>query len=135
MLTHLLDTSVYSQRLRPHPLPAVVKHWQRLGDDALCISAICEAEILFGLEKRNAPRLWTEYRHYLEDKLALIAVDKSVVIRFGQLKTEMEARGAPRADFDLLIAATALSRRLILATCNPKHFGGIDSLRVEDWRV
>jgi len=135
MLTHLLDTSVYSQRLKPKPLSSVIKRWQQHGDAALCISAICEAELVFGLQKRKSTRLWTEYTVYLENKLVIIPVDKMVADCYGEMRARMEAFGTPRADFDLIIAATALSRQLILATCNPVHFEGIESLQVEDWRV
>ena len=133
MLTHLLDTSVYSQRLRPRPVPQVVVRWQECGDSALAISAICESELLYGLEKRNSDRLWREYRDFLEDRLALLAVDKQVAARFGRLKAEQEQLGEPRAEFDLLIAATALAHNLIVATLNPRHFEGLSGLVVEDW--
>ena len=135
MLTHLLDTSVYCQRLKPAPLASVERRWRKLGDAALCISSICEAELRYGLAKRNAPRLWTEFRTYLENKLVLLPVDKAVADRFGDLKAQLEAKGTPRSDFDLVIAATALTHRLILATCNARHFEGMDGLVVEDWRT
>ena len=134
MLTHLLDASVYSQRLRPKPLPEVVRRWRKVGDQRLCISAICEAEIRYGLTKRGSERLWTEYRQFLEHQLVVLPVDKPVADRYGELKTELEEAGLPRAEFDLLIAATALHHNLILATCNLKHFANIPGLRVEDWR-
>lgn len=133
MLTHLLDTSVYSQRLRPRPLPGVVRRWDALGNNRLCISVICEAEIRFGLAKRGSERMWVEYREFLEHQLTVLDVDKPVADRFGDLKAEMQSRGQPRPDFDLLIAATALQHDLILATCNGRHFEGISGLRVEDW--
>lgn len=132
-LTHLLDTSVYSQRLRPEPHPEVVRRWSTLGDHRLGISAICEAELLYGLEKRNSSRLWQEYRSALENKLALFTVDLGVAQRFATLKVHMERVGQPRADFDLLIAATALRHNLILATGNTRHFEGMPGLRLENW--
>jgi predicted nucleic acid-binding protein len=60
-LTHLLDTSVYSQRLRREPLESVVRRWSELGDDALAVSAIGEGELHFGLELKDSPRLRLEY--------------------------------------------------------------------------
>lgn len=132
-ITHLLDTSVYSQRLRPRPLPGVVRRWRALGDAALAIPAMAEAELLYGLEKKQSDRLWREYRDFLEDRLTVLAVDKAVAAVFGRLKAEKEAAGAPRADFDLWIAATALHHGLILATLNGRHFHDLSGLRVEDW--
>jgi predicted nucleic acid-binding protein len=41
-VTHLLDTSVYSQPISKQPHAQVVKRWQALGDTALVTSAICE---------------------------------------------------------------------------------------------
>ena len=133
MLSHLLDTSVYCQRLKPSPLPGVVHRWQALGDARLCISAICEAELRYGLARRDSPRLWREYCEYLENKLVILPVDKQVSDVFGRLKTAMEQAGTPRADFDLLIAATAVCHNLILTTLNLRHFVGITGLVVEDW--
>jgi len=131
--THLLDTSVYCQRLKPLPHPGVVRRWSQLGDHRLAVSAVCEAELLYGLEKRNSTRLWQEYRAALENKLTLYPVDAGVAQRFAMLKSHMERLGEPRADFDLLIAATALRHDLILATGNLRHFEGLPGLRVENW--
>ncbi len=133
MPSHLLDTSIYSQRLRPKPSRTVVTRWKELGDANLAISTICEAELRYGLAKRNSERLWTEYRSYLENRILILPVDKQVADVFGDLKALMESRGTPRADFDLLIAATALCHRLILVTLNVRHFEDIPGLVVESW--
>jgi len=132
-LSHLLDTSVYSQRLRPVPSPRVVERWQQVGDERLAVSAICEAELLFGLRKRGSERLWQEYRTALADRLTVLPIDPGVAGIYAELKADCESRGEPRADFDLLIAATALRHRLILATGNSRHFNGLHGLEVEDW--
>jgi predicted nucleic acid-binding protein len=54
--------------------------------------------------------------------------------RFPYVKT-VKLFDAKGADFDLLIAATALYHQLVLATLNARHFDGISSLRVEDWSM
>lgn len=133
MTTHLLDTSIYSERLKPSPSPGVVQRWSQIGDQALATSAICEAELLFGLERRNSERLWLEYRNYLEHRIRLLPIDKPVADVFGKLKSELEKKGRPRADFDLLVAATALSNGLILVTANERHFKDIPVLITENW--
>ena len=132
-LTHLLDTSVYSQRLKPGPHPEVVRRWSSLGDHRLAISSICEAEILYGLQKKGSERLWQEYKYALENKLTLLPVDLGVAQHFAALKSHQERIGCPRADFDLLIAATALRHNLIVATGNIRHFESIPGLTVENW--
>ncbi|MCC5850287.1 MAG: type II toxin-antitoxin system VapC family toxin [Verrucomicrobia bacterium] len=132
-LTHLLDTSVYCQRLKPLPHPVVVRKWGELGDRRLAISSICEAELLYGLHKRNSQRLWQEYHAGLENKLQQFPVDKTIAQRFAKMKAHMESLGQPRADFDLLIAATAHVHGLIVATGNVRHFQGLPEVKVENW--
>lgn len=124
---------MYSQRLRPQPLPSVVKRWERIGDHALAISAICEAELLYGLEKKASERLWLEYKLYLRNRLVVLSVDSEVAAVYGQLRGLKEKQGEPRADFDLLIAATAIAHDLRVATLNMRHFEGIPNLQVENW--
>lgn len=130
---YLLDTSIYSQRLRPKPLPAEIWRWRRTGDLRLAISANCEAELLFGLEKRQSDRLWHEYETYLKDRLLCIPVDLSVAKTYAKLRIHLERTETPRADFDLVIAATGLVNNLKIATINPRHFEDIPGLIVEDW--
>ena len=89
----------------------------------------------YGLARRKSDRLWRECRDFLENRLVLLPVDKPVADLFGEIKSQMEIRGEPRADFDLLIAATALSHQLVLAILNARHFDGIPGLRVEDWSL
>jgi len=42
--------------------------------------------------------------------------------------------GYPRNDADLMIAATAVEARRVLATGNTAHFGWIQGLTLADWR-
>ena len=48
-------------------------------------------------------------------------------------KTQLRASGIMIDEFDLLIAATALSGNYILVTDNIKHFQRITNLRLENW--
>lgn len=133
MITHLLDTSVYSQRLKRRPAAEVVRRWSELGDARLAISTICEAEILFGLEKKNSERLRTEYAQYLKHKLIILPLDRQVIETYARLKAELQATGLAVGEFDLLIGATARAHGLKLATLNTRDFEKIPGLQVEDW--
>ena len=132
-LTHLLDTSFYSQVLKPAPLRSVVRRWRQLGDDRLAISSICEAELLYGLALRGSQRLSASYERVLKDRLQMLPVDGAVAKLFASSKAVQQEKGRMVADLDLLIAATAKAHGLVVATTNAKHFNLLEGLAVEDW--
>ena len=134
-LTHLLDTGVYSQPIRKAPLRSVQRRWDALGDRSLSTSVICEAEVLQGLEAKGSDRLWRAYRSVLKDRVRVLPVDIRVAEHYARVQAASTRAGRTRPAFDLLIAATALVHELTLATCNVRHFEGIEGLSVEDWAL
>ncbi len=132
-LSHLLDTSVYCQPIKPRPLAPVRERWAALGDNALAVSAVCEAELLYGLALKKSPKLEALYDGSLKARLRVLPVDSGVAKHFASLKAWAKANGRSPADFDLLIAATARTHGLTLATLNVRHFQGLPGLAVEDW--
>lgn len=132
-VSHLLDTSVYCQPIRKHPLPSVVKRWTHLGDDRLCVSVLCEAELLQGLEAQGSKELWGRHDRILRDRLQTMDFDKDMAQTYSIWAGNSIRRGRPRPVMDLLIAASAKAAGLVLATLNAKDFEGLDGLVVEDW--
>ncbi|HEV8542077.1 MAG TPA: type II toxin-antitoxin system VapC family toxin [Verrucomicrobiae bacterium] len=131
--SHLLDTSVYSQPLKPRPLPSVERHWRKHGDEALAVSVICEAELRFGIEKKQSAKLRRDFAALLQGRLVSFDVDIAIAAAFGELKAQALRKGLGLSDFDLLIAATAKTHALTVATLNVRHFIGLDGVVVEDW--
>jgi len=133
--THLLDTSAYCQPIRRKPLASVERRWRSLGDRALCISVVCEMEVLQGLEMKGSARLWEAYTEALLNRLPMLPVDRPVAESYARIAADLKRRGEPRPIMDMLIAATALTHKLIVATCDAGHFTGIPGLQVEDWSI
>ena len=132
-MTHLLDTSVFSQPIKDYPLDAVLERWSALGDEAVCTSAICLAELLQGLELRRSEKYWRRYRELLMHRYPVLPFDAAVVTAFGKLVAQMNTAGRPKPALDLMIAATARAHGLIVATLNVRDFVGIPGVGVEDW--
>ena len=132
-VSHLLDTSVYCQPLRKKPHASVVARWELLGDASLCVSVLCEAEILQGLEAKSSARLWDRYRNLIEGRLPILDVTVEVARTYAAMAGALIRRRNPRPVVDLHIAATAKASGLVLATLNTRHFEGIEGLAVEDW--
>jgi predicted nucleic acid-binding protein len=49
-ITHLLDMSILSQSMKGVPIQAALDHWNKVGMESVCTSAICLAEM-----KRGSP--------------------------------------------------------------------------------
>jgi len=135
--THLLDTSVYSQFLRSKPVQPALDRWAHHGDAVLAISAICEAEVLYGiaLNPPHAGALRQRYENLLRQRLALLPIDGEVAATFADLKAGCKQRGTLVPEMDLLIAATALTHNLVVATLNHRHFKLCPGVLVEDWSL
>lgn len=136
-VTHLLDTSVYSQPIKKQPVQTAMDRWQVVGDTAVVSSVICEAEVLFGIlnEKRrnSSTKIGESFAALLKGKCDLLPVDYAVAEAYAELRDDLQSRGKTVAHADLLIAATAKANNLIVATLNMKHFGIIQGITVEDW--
>jgi len=133
--THLLDTSVYSQLIRPAIPATVTARWQAVGDDAMVTSAICEAEVLYGIRKKGATRLLRDYEFVLKGRYDLLDIDAHVASTYADLRVACEAAGFTVGDMDLLIAATAKTHNLTVATLNYSDFSHIPGVAVEDWSL
>jgi tRNA(fMet)-specific endonuclease VapC len=126
----LLDTDVVISLLRGNRAIA-----DRVGaaSGGASISFMTVGELFYGAEKSAKP--W-ENRGLVERFLLTVPVIESgraSMRLFGALKAGLEARGERLADADILVASIALSRDLILATGNLKHFSRIDGLKAENW--
>lgn len=132
-LSHLLDTSVFCQPIKDHPVPGVLDRWSDLGEAPVCTSAVCLAEILQGLEQRGSEKYWRRYKELLMGRYPVLPFDEHAARHFGRLSAELKASGQTRPVVDLLIAATSVAHGLTVVTLNSRHFAGIPGLRVEDW--
>ena len=63
----------------------------------------------------------------------VLAITPPIIERAAQIYAKLYRRGLLIGDADILIAATALSHRYVLATKNGFHFGRIAELQTDNW--
>jgi len=129
-MIYMLDTDTVSHIVRNHT--PVIKKLIKHEDDEICISVITNAELSYGLEKKQSERLINEVRAIIE-KCTIIDFNVSQSEIYGKIRLELEKSGTPLGDMDMLIAAAALSTGAILVSHNTKHFSKIKGIKVEDW--
>ena len=130
MKRYMLDTNTVSHLLKVHPV--VARRVVAAPMASLCISAITEGELLFGLAKRpDAKRLHLAVREFLRC-VDVLPWDSETAERYGTARAHVERQGKMLAPLDLLIAAHALGAGAVLVT-NDRSFARVAKLQVEDW--
>jgi len=131
-LTYLLDTNICVYAIKREP--SVLRTLQEHGPDDFGISAITVAELWFGAAKSSrAPQTRSSVDTFLEP-FEILPFTIEAADDYADIRLELEKGGRPIGERDLLIAATARSRRLIVVTSNVREFGRVSGLEVEDWR-
>jgi len=127
----MLDTNTVSALVR-RPHPRLDERFRAVQPALLCISAITEGELRFGLAKRPfAIRLARTVNAFIEG-IDVQPFDSTAATRYGDLRAALEAAGTPLAYLDTLIAAHALTEEAVLVT-HDGAFSRVPGLIVEDW--
>lgn len=130
MKRYMLDTNTVSHVLKSHP--GVIRRLVDVPMAALCISAITEGELLFGLAKRPAAKqLHLAVREFLR-RVEVLPWDSVAAERYGSVRADMAKIGKALGPLDLLIATHAASLDAVLVT-NDQAMHQMDGLYVEDW--
>ena len=134
MTTHLLDTNAASDLFSGRSL-AARKAWfdvRHMGE-TVAISAITEAELLFGFRQRaSAKSLLSAYDEFT-CKVSVLPFEPKAASSYATLRTYLKQEGLVMAPNDLLIAAHSHAIDGILVT-RDKAFRHISSLvRVVSW--
>ena len=95
------------------------------------ISEITLAELYVGAFKGGRPKQLQEIS-FVCKRFRILPITPALE-RYARLRVRLEGKGESIDDFDLLIAATALTEGHTLVTHNLRHFDRIEGLRTEDW--
>ncbi len=128
---YLLDTDTIIYNFNGNP--SIRKNLEIHYENPLAISVITLLELYYGAHKSQKITSNLSKIKSLENSLEIIPIGKESAEIFGMLKSHLEKSGNPLDDFDLAIAACALTHNLTLVTNNYKHFERIDGLKLASW--
>jgi tRNA(fMet)-specific endonuclease VapC len=128
---YLLDTDTIIYSLKGHE--AVQRNLSTHIDDPMSLSVISLMELYYGAYKSQKVTSNLSKIRSLEKSFEIIPTGTESAEIFGMLKTDLEKSGNPLDDFDLIIAACAMTFNLTLVTNNYRHFEHIDGLKLANW--
>ena len=125
----LLDTDTCIFAIRDKHQVRV--HLAELGPEDVAISAMNEAELLYGaLNSQNPGRLLQEVEAFLRP-IQVLPFEGQAAQQHAHLRFALKAM--PIGERDLVIASVAMAHRLTVVTHNTREFGRIPGLKTVDW--
>ena len=129
-MSYLVDANVLSEPTRPEPDPGVVS-WLRDNQSDLVLDPIILGEVRFGILILPAGRRRRRLEQWFDEGLTRVHCvdwDAATGLRGAQLVANLRADGNAMPIKDSMIAATALTRGLVVATRNRRDFekAGVD---------
>ncbi len=128
----LLDTDTISYIMRRDPSVMARAAEYRQTGQRYALSIVTRYEVLSGLLWRGAQRQLERFDRFC-DLSDVLPLTEDVAMTAARIYAGLRSRGEPLDDADILIAATALVRGLVLVTNNDRHFGRIPDLRLDNW--
>ncbi len=101
--------------------------------DNTYISTLTVAELEFGVSNSLYPEKNRIALLKFLTIFELLKFDDKDAIEYGKIKTILRNKGKIIGPIDLLLAAQAVSKNLILVTNNVKEFERVNNLNIEDW--
>ncbi|GBR75096.1 toxin VapC-like [Candidatus Termititenax aidoneus] len=129
---YLLDTNIIIYSLKNDK--NVQAKFTEYAKIPKCISIITYGELLYGAQKSEQAEKNCAKVYRIRNLFPVIPIDLPIIETFSGLKSNYSKLGITIDDFDLLIAATALTHNQTLVTNNTKHFAKIKELKTENWK-
>jgi tRNA(fMet)-specific endonuclease VapC len=130
---YLLDTNTCIFLKNKKPLHVLDK-LRSVVDLGVYISSITVAELQFGVyNSQNIEKNRISLTEFLAP-FTIIDFDDNDAEQFGKIRSKLKSEGQLIGPYDMLIAAQAISKKLILVTNNTGEFSRIDELKLEDWK-
>ena len=130
---YLLDTNICIFIINKKPVH-VLEKLRSVIEQNIYLSSITVAELQFGVYnsqhvEKNRISL-TEFLSPFE----IISFNDIDAEHFGIIRSQLKKEGKVIGPYDMLIAAQAVARNLILVTNNKDEFLRINELKIEDWK-
>jgi len=128
----MLDTDICSYIIKQRPV-SVIERFETVSVEKICISVVTFAELIYGVERSSSTKINLPIIKDFVSCLSVLPWDSLAAEYYGKLRAILERKGTPIGNMDLMIAAHAISKELIVVTNNTRHFEKVPQLQIENW--
>ena len=123
------DTCIYALKQKP----VVLGHLLDKAPVDVAVSAITEAGLRTGAARSSSPtRTLRAVENFLRP-IAIVDFTSDDAVSYARIRARLERAGKPIGPLDTLIAAQAVSRKLVLVSNNEREFKRVPGLELENW--
>jgi tRNA(fMet)-specific endonuclease VapC len=128
----MIDTDILSAIMRGNPSATERARSYLNAHRQFTFSILTRYEVLRGLLAKNAEKQLATFDQLCATSRVLPLTDAAIV-QGATIYADLCQRGELISDADILIAATAITRGLVVVTNNAQHFRRIRNLQIENW--
>jgi tRNA(fMet)-specific endonuclease VapC len=132
VITHLIDTNAVIA-LIGRKSEALLKRVVDSDEGSIGLSTIVMHELYYGAYKSAKISYNLETLRLFMADFPAVGFEREDALESGEIRAALAAKGTPIGPYDVLIAAQAKTRDLVLITNNVGEFRRVDGLDVEDW--
>lgn len=131
-MKYMLDTNICIYIIKKKPESAL-RNLKANIEKGLAISAITLAELFHGVEKSAYPEKNMLALKQFLSIMDILTFDDMAAAEYGKICANLQRQGTPVGVMDMLIAAHAKSKDLIIVTNNIREFEQVEGLEIENW--
>lgn len=129
---YMLDTNICIYIIKKRAL-SLLEKFNSIPKNDFCISVVTYAELQYGIERSSSKKMNQAIIDAFVSRLEVYQWDMEAARLYGKIRTDLEKKGIPIGNMDLMIAAHALSRDCTVVSNNLREFKRVESLSYENW--
>lgn len=131
---YLLDTNICIFAIRRRPENVIRKLYEK-SKEGLYLSSLTIAELEYGVE--NSQNIQGNRISLIKfmSIFNILNFDDTDAIPYGKLKATLKKTGQLIGPIDMLLAAQAISKKMVFVTNNTREFERIEGIVLEDWSI
>jgi len=132
LIKYMLDTNIGIYIMNRRPIE-VINQFKQFDIGEIGVSTITVSELRYGAAKSKNREVNQQRVDAFLLPFEIMPYDEIAADSYGHIRWQLEKRGEMIGPLDLLIAAHAVSRDLVLITNNEREFKRVENLKLENW--